>query len=412
MHIVVFHQYHHNPDCAATGRHYTFMARWARHHDVTLVTTDAWAAKRLTHRYPWVPEGVRLVERHVPYDNTMSVGARLWAFARYAASSLLDGLRLPRPDVVLGTSTPLTAALAAALVARRHGAPWVFEVRDLWPDFPIQMGAVPLRPLQRLLYGLEHALYRAADHVVTLSPDMEAHVRRIRTGDVTTLLNGTDLTMMQAGGPADVAALRARHDLEDRRVVLYAGTLGRANNVPLLIEAAERLRHRTDLALVVLGHGYHRDRIAAAAERLPALRLLPPQPRHAMGAWYRLADLSLIPFLDLPVLAANSPAKFFDSLGAGTPVVVTNPGWTRTFVETHGCGWYSPAHDPAALAERLDALTQDPDRLAAAGARGLAVARTLFDRRTLADQMEALLLDVARRGRHRRTIPPTGPRHA
>lgn len=117
-----------------------------------------------------------------------------------------------------------------------------------------------------------------------------------------------------------------------------------------------------------------------------------------MGAWYRLADLSLVPFLDLPVLAANSPAKLYDSLGAGTPVVVTNPGWTKAFVEAQACGWYVPPRAELVAAE-LQRLLATPEEMSEAGRRGAAIARERFDRRHLADHVEAILVDAARRPR-------------
>lgn len=404
MHIAVFFQYYHNPDCAATGRHYTFLKHWSARHEVTLVTTNAWRARRITSRFDWVPPDVRLLELDVPYANTMTARRRLFAFGRYVLGALHHGLSMPKPDVVFGTSTPLSAAWITAQVAQLRGVPWVFEVRDLWPDFPVQMGAVRNPWLQRRLYAAERRLYRSAAHIVPLSPDMERHVRAcgVPSENVTMLFNGTDLDLAAQCTEADAASLRSALDLGHRRVVLYAGTFGRANDIPTLIAAAERLAHRDDLLFVFAGDGYYRDALRAAKARLPDVRVLPPQPRHRAFALFRLADVSLVPFLGLPVLAANSPAKLFDSLAAGTPVVVTNPGWTKAFVEEHRCGWYVPASRPNTLAQRIEALFGRPGVLAEAGRRGAAVAQRAFDRVEQARTLEALFYRVVAG----RTIPP------
>ncbi len=322
------------------------------------------------------------------------------AFAHFAARAALKGRSIPKPDVILGISTPLTAAWAAATTARRRKTPWVFMVKDLWPDFPIQMGAVKNRWLQRQLYALEHRLYRSAAHVVSFSPDMEAHIlsHGIAPETVTTHLNGTDFWLIDACTDDDVVALREAHGLTGKQVVLYGGALGRANDIPTLIEAAERLTQHAGLQFVFIGHGFLTGRVREAAARLPNVSLLPPQPRHRILCWFKLADLSLVSFIDLPVLAANSPAKFFDSLGAGTPVLVTNPGWTKRFVEEHRCGWYVPPSDAAALAHRLDAALADPEALAEAGGRAAAVARRQFDRDAMAGQLETILQRVAGQG--------------
>jgi glycosyltransferase involved in cell wall biosynthesis len=400
MHIAVFYQYFNSPDNAATARHYTFLHRWAQRHTLTLITTRTWYDQRITRSFEWVPANVRLVMLDVPYENQMGRWQRLRAFQGYAARAWWAGLRMPRPDVVFGTSTPLTAAWVAHRVARWHRIPWVFEVRDLWPDFPIQMGAVRQPWLQQRLYALERRLYRSAAHIIPLSPDMQAHIARqgIAADKMTVLVNGTDFPLLEALTDADVAVLRDAFGLTGKRVVLYGGTFGRANDIPTLLAAAERLRGRDDLRFVLAGHGFFAEAVAAVAQRLPNLVALPPQPRPQMLAWCRLADLALVPFIDLPVLAANSPAKLFDSLGAGTPVLVTNDGWTRHLVETHRCGWYVPPSNPMALAARIEQALHDPDQCAAAGRNGARLARQQFDRVEMADRLEAILLQVAAQG--------------
>ena len=399
MHIAVFSQYHTSPDCPATSRHYTLLAEIAKHHRVTLLTTPAWRSQQLTHEFAWVPPGVKLREAAIPYDNKMGPARRALAFAQYAAWAVRAGKRLARPDVVWGISTPLTAAWAAARVARHWRVPWVFEVQDLWPSFPVAMGAVPTALARQQLFALEKRLYESAAHLVPLSPDMSRYVTDlgISGGKVTTLLNGTDLDLAARATPAAVAALREAQHLKGRKVVLYAGTFGRANDMPTVVAAAEAMvAADPGVTWLFLGHGYYAPLVAAAAARWPGrIRLVGGQPRHAVFSWFALADVAVVSFLGLPVLDANSPAKLYDALAVGTPVVVTNPGWTKAMVEQHGCGWYAPAGDAGALAAQLQAVLADAARLAAAGQRGQLLARSDFDRRQLAAQMQAILEKAA-----------------
>ncbi len=411
MNIAVFFQHYTTPDCGATARHYALMAHWAERHRVTLVASDAWKRERLSERFLWVPEGVSLVNVPVAYTNRMQPVERALSFGRFAARALWSGRRMARPDVVLGVSTPLTAPAAGALTARHHGAPFVLDVKDLWPAFPVEMGAVPLAAPRRLLYGLERWLYRRAAHVVTLSPDMTAHVARIAGADaithgratapVTTLYNGTDARFVDASADADVGALRRAFDIPDGPVMLYAGTFGRANNAPLLVRVAEELAARGRGTLVCIGDGYAADDLARAAARLPSLRLVPPQPRHAVFPWFRVADLTLVSFLPLPVLGTTSPAKLFDSLACGTPVVVTNDGWMRRLVDARGCGVFADAADIDGCARAAaSALLDDPVALAAMSARALALYRAdtdgMFNRAAHAERYEEIFARVTR----------------
>ena len=395
MHIAVFSQYHTNPDCPATSRHYTLLAHIAKTHRVTLLTTPAWKGQRLTRAFPWVPAGVDIREANVAYENRMGPARRALAFAQYAAWAVHAGLQMERPDVIWGISTPLTAAWAAAQVAHWRRVPWVFEVQDLWPAFPIAMGAVPTALARQQLYRMEKGLYESARRIVPLSPDMARYVTDlgIAPDKVTTVLNGTDLDLAAHATPAAVAQLRQAHGLTGKRVVLYAGTFGRANDIPTLVAAAETLVAANEQAVwLFLGHGFHAPLIAAAAARWPGrIRLVGGQARHEVFAWFALAEVSVVSFLGLPVLNANSPAKLYDSLAVGTPVVVTNQGWTKALVERHGCGWYVPAGDAGMLAERLLTLLAQPELLAAAGERGQRLARTEFDRQLLAVQMQRIL---------------------
>jgi len=390
--ITVFLQYYHTPDCPTAARPYALVERLGRDHDVTVITTRAWEEKRQAHRFPWVPSGVDLVRFDVPYDNTMSAPRRLAAFLQYAVRAVRHGLQMPRPDLILGSSTPLTAAAAAATVAQLRDIPWLFEVRDLWPAFPIQMGAVPNYGLHGLLRWGEAALYRSAAQVVTLSTDMEQHVRiRAPSAPVATLEYGPDFDLVDAIGSEEQAEIKDRFDLNRRFLVLYAGSFGRANAIPTLLDAARRLTaDRSDVLVALAGQGHHEPAVEQAARRHEALRRLPSLPYPKTLALFKLADLSLVSFIDRPVLASNSPGKFFDSLATGTPVVVTNPGWTQRFVEQHACGWYVPPESPEALAGRVQTVLAHPDHLTAAGQSARHVAQRSFDRSEMMDRYAQL----------------------
>ena len=400
MHVAVFSQYHTNPDCPATSRHYTLLAHLAKTHRVTLLTTPAWKGQRLTREFPWVPEGVEIREAAIPYENRMRPARRALAFAQYAGWAVREGLQIDKPDVIWGISTPLTAAWAAAQVARRRRVPWVFEVQDLWPAFPIAMGAVPTALARQQLYRMEKRLYQSARHVLPLSPDMARYVTDlgIAPEKVTTVLNGTDLDLAARATLETAEKLRQAQGLAGKQVILYAGTFGRANDIPALVAAAEAMAAEdSDAVWVFLGHGFFEPLVAAAAARWPGrIRLVDGQARHEVFGWFGLAAVSVVSFLGLPVLDANSPAKLYDSLAVGTPVVVTNAGWTKALVEKYACGWYVPAGDAPALAAQLRGLLRYPEKLAAAGRNGETLAKHEFDRQQLAAQVQRILEAAAR----------------
>jgi glycosyltransferase involved in cell wall biosynthesis len=405
VHVAVLLQHYHTPDCATAARPWSLVQALARHHDVTVLTTDAWRKRRLTRRFEWVPEDARMRELAVPYANEMTTGQRLRSYLGYAAQAAWTGAsQMPRPDLVYASSTPLTVGAVGAALATRWQCPWVFEVRDLWPDFPIQMGAFeaagPARPLlEDALYKLERALYRSAARVIAVSPAMAAHVRRfVPAPTAVSVPYGTDFDILDDVTQEDTAALRCDLGLseESAPVVLYAGSFGRANDLPTLVEAARRLQNRSDVHFVFAGRGYHRPLLERAARELPGVHLPGPQPYPQALALFRAADLSLVPFLDRPVLRTNAPSKFFDSLAAGTPVVVTSPGWTKTFVEEHGCGWYVPPERPQALADRIQAVLENEQERRQTARRASQAAREHFDRRVHMDSILSIIEEIVR----------------
>ncbi len=399
MRICVLYQHYNNFDCPASARLYTLLQYLGKNHQIDLITTNSWRSLRITHDFPWVPQGVTLHEIPVSYDNAMSASRRLLSFVKFPTLAYRLAKTLPLPDVILGISTPLTTGLAADRLSKSTGRPWVFEIRDLWPDFPIQMGALKNRQLQKRAYALEEKLYRSASHTVTVSPDMTDHVLGygIDNSRVSTLLQGTNPEFAGSVTGEEVKVLLDRYKLHGKKIVLYAGTFGRANGIPNLLRTAKLLNDEPGVHFVFLGHGYHQPEIQEQARDYNNITLAKPLPRFKIFPWFVAASITVVSFSDVPVLRTNSPAKFFDSLACGTPVVVTNPGWTKRFVEDHRCGWFVPAGDDAGLANFLRQALENDQLLSEFGNAGSKVASRKFDRLEIAKDFEGILLDCYRR---------------
>lgn len=401
MRITLLAQYYHTPDCPTSARPYVLAEHLGRAHEVRVLTTREWHDKRLTREHSWAPPGVRVEMLDVPYDNRMPTRNRLRAYTAFACRALVHLCSTQRPDVIIGSSTPLSVPMAAAVAASAFRIPWVFEVRDLWPDFPVQMGAVRNRLVVQGLYAVERALYRSAHRIVALSPDMADHVsRRGASPDkLHHVQYGVDHEEIAAVSDADVRELRNELGCCDRHVVAYAGSFGRANAIPTLIATSERLRHRKDIVFVFAGDGFHAADLRAAARRDLSVRVLPPQPRRRALTLLRLASLSLVPFIDLPVLATNAPAKLPDSLACATPVIVTNDGWARRLIETSGCGWYVPPENPDMLAERIEHVLDHAPVREAAARRAVQTAARSFDRKGALQTWDRVIESLRKNGR-------------
>ncbi len=404
MRILYFHQYFGTRDSAGATRSFELARRFVeRGHQVTVVSSVAQLddAPRTAGWSPIVRdtvEGIELVLLNVPYSNYFSHLRRISAFARFTAGASVVGPLLPRPDVVFATSTPLTIGIPGLLSARLRGVPFVFELRDLWPDVPVAIGALRSRPLIAAARGLERSLYRGASRIVVLSESSRAALlhQGVPAGKIVFVPNACDLDLFS---PDTVdAEFRGRHGLDGKFIALYAGAMGPANGLDQLVEAAAALQAagRDDVVIVAVGDGGRRPHLEARIGQLGLrnLLLLPPLPKRELAGVLGAADVTLTLFAPHPSFETNSPNKFFDSLAAGRPAIVNLDGWLRRLVEENNAGLYVPADDPAALAAALAALAEEPELTRGMGANARRLAEREFDRDAMAERLCGAIEEV------------------
>ncbi|KQY60079.1 hypothetical protein ASD11_11325 [Aeromicrobium sp. Root495] len=400
MRIVYLHQYFRTPSQSGGTRSYEMARRFVEAgHEVVMVTSDQDPAAGRGWR-TWEIDGITVVSLAVPYDNTMSFARRLWAFFHFA---LLAGPKAwsLRPDVVLATSTPLTIIVPAVVAARGRRKPLVFEVRDLWPETPIALGALGNPVLRWLARRLERFAYRSSQRVVALSPDMADGVvdagyprERIRV-----IPNSSDVQDF-AVDPAVGAAWRSGlpWPAEDP-IVLYGGTLGHVNSVGWLAELAARTMDQSPIRYLVVGAGVEAPLIEARARELGVWEknflMRPPVPKREMPALLSASSVSCSLVAPLPALEANSANKVFDTFAAGRPVMINHRGWLAELIESSGAGLVLPHGDLDEAARLLvDFLGSSEATTSAARAAG-ELGRTTFDRDALAQELLDVLVSAA-----------------
>lgn len=425
MRILYLHQFFVTRSGTGGTRSYEFARRLVEAgHEVTMVTAATGAVRRTrrdqargaggsgtasgiagpTRRRGMTSmrevDGIRVVEVHAGYSDyvhatAIGYGRRARAFAGFAAAATLAGLRARRPDVVFATSPPLTVALPGVAAARRHGAPLVFEVRDLWPEAPIQMGALPSPLARRAARWLERAVYRAATDVVALSPGMRDAIveRGVAPERVALIPNASDLDVFSPS--VDPGDLRARLGLGDAFVCAYFGTMGEANDLTQVVEAATLLRERGEdgVRFVLQGDGKRRAEIERQVRErgLDAVVLLPAGDKRAAAELAAASDACMTIFKDVPILATNSPNKLFDTFAAGRAAIVNTDGWQRELVERNEAGLYARAGDPADLADKVAFLNANRDLARRYGENARRLAAREFDRQLLADRLCGVL---------------------
>lgn len=368
------------PDTGATGQLLTELAEdlVARHHMEVFVVTGRPAGPPGSHALPAreVRNGVVIVRAGGTRFSPVRFAGRAANYLTYFCAALAAGRRLPRPDVVVALTDPPIVGLAA--LAARRGGGFVFYCQDIFPEVAALLEDFRSRLVDALLDRVNRFLLARADRIIALGETMKARLvaeKGADAGRVTIIHNWADPDAV-APGPKRNPFSEA-HDLAGRFVVLHAGNIGQSQNLEVVIEAAERLRARRDIAWVFVGDGTRRGRLEAlAAERgLDQVRFLPYQPREAMRWTYAAADVCLVSLK--PGLAGYIvPSKLYTILAAGRPYVaaVDEVSEVAAITRRHACGVLVPPGDAAALADAVARLAADPDTRAAMGRRARAAA--------------------------------------
>jgi glycosyltransferase involved in cell wall biosynthesis len=381
MRILYLHQFFITREGVGGTRSYEFARRFAaRGHGVRMVTAGGGAR---------MVDGIEVVGVRGGYSDYVSATAvsyprRMLAFARFAVAATAAVLRGPRPDVIYATSPPLTMALPAMAASLRWRAPLVFEVRDLWPEAPIQMGALRNPLARRAARALERFVYARSDRVIALSPGIRDAVisAGVPAPSVALVPNAADLDLF--GGAQDD---------RERFTVSYFGTMGEANDLSAVLDAARLV---TDARFVLMGDGKRRadlERDAPTNVEFPG----PARAKEEVAALAAASHACLTLFKDVPVLATNSPNKLFDTFAAGRPAIVNMDGWMRELVEHNEAGLYVRAGDAGDLAEKLAWLRDHPEEAERLGRNARALAEREFGRDELAERALAVLEEAARR---------------
>ena len=308
-------------------------------------------------------------------------------------SSAFAALRVRHVDVVVGTSPPILQGATAWLVARLKQVPFVFEVRDLWPDFAIELQILRNRPIIAAARGLERFLYRRADRLLVNSPGFITHIQTVSGRTPALIPNGVDGSLFS---PAQSGAhFRERWQATDRFVALYAGAHGTANNLEIVLEAAKLLREVAPILFVLVGDGKEKLALEASARSscLENVRFEHAQPKDAMPAVIAAADVCMATLRDIPLFRTTYPNKVFDYMAAGKPTLIAIDGVIRQVVEESGGGVFVPPGDARALADAVRQLEADRAACGRMGAKAREFVLRKFNRQDQAESFCALLTD-------------------
>jgi len=404
MNITYICQHFSTPQKGAVGsRAYEFTKRLVAHgHEVTVISGIYSIGKKVEGNKKFIQheelEGIKIAWINLVSSTYQGFFHRIWSFLRFAVVSSWLALKLPC-DLLFTTSPPLTASVPGLLIKWFKKKPFVFEVRDLWPEFPIAMGILKNRVAIWIIKQFEKSLYKSSSFIVALAPGIRDSIveKGYPKERVALIPNACDLELFNP--PKSKPTRKKLQVGDDELVLIYTGAHGRANGLDAIIDAAAKIHkcQENGIQFILIGDGSEKERLINQAKKLGLtnIQFLPPLPKQQLVARIHEADVGMQILENLPVFYwATSPNKFFDYISAGLPVLINYPGWIAEKIEQNQCGIIVPPEHPQAFADAVILMKQQRHSLRKMGKRSRLLAENQFDREKIAKTFIELVENV------------------
>ncbi len=352
MRIIYLHQYFKLPDESGGTRSYDLASGFLNlGHQIEIVTSTSNPKYKSDKRWTKIEKsGLSIHYVYLPYSNDLNYLKRFIVFIKFLWSSSFKLLSL-KGDLVLATSTPLTIGIPALLKKWIHKTPFIFEVRDVWPEVVIAIGAVKNKILIRALYVLESLIYKNAEVIVPLSVDMKKSITtrypELTPKIVEVIENISEIGRFQNQHKEKKFLIEKKIGFLPRFSVLYAGTFGRVNGIDYLINLASKtLSFDPTIVYILIGNGICKKEVEEEAKRKGVINknvfFLDPVPKSELPQFYFECNLGSSFVIPIKELWANSANKFFDTIAAGKPILINHNGWQKDIINEENIGYVLP----------------------------------------------------------------------
>jgi len=357
---------------AALGHRASVLTGFPNHPSGVVVPEYRDKFRRLFYREEL--EGVDVVRTWLlPYPNRKPL-ERILNYGSFCASASVRGAFLERPDVVIGTSPPLPIAMAGYNIARVKRVPFIFEVRDLWPESLEGVGLSGEKSrMYRMVARIVRFLYKHSDHIVVVTPAFKEYLHEnwdVPLEKMSIVVNGVETDrFVPAPGSAGV---REKFGLTSKFVVSYIGTMGMAHGLETVLDVAGLLRDTPEIVLLLVGDGGNREHLVEMARerRLTNVIFTGQQPREDVPAIINTSDVCLVMLKNQEVFKTVIPTKMLEFMSCGRPVVLSVGGQAEQILNEAGAGISVRAEDSAAVAAAIRKLYGDAELRRRSGENG------------------------------------------
>ena len=401
MNIIYLHQYFSTPSMSSGTRSFEMARRLVKNGHKVYMLSSIHARSYKQRKFYSNENGIYVWWLPVKYSNNMSYIRRLFSFMRYCYLAIIQARKIEY-DIVFATSTPLTIAIPGIFLSKLKKTPFILEIRDLWPELPIAIGALRSQFSIYLAKLLEKWSYNNSDHIIGLSEDMCQNIEMNgqSRNKISNIPNGCDIDLFNVENKKG-DEFRSKYDwLGKNPLVIYTGALGKMNNVIFLVEIANHMKEiNSDIRFLIIGKGKEEDTIQEYANKFGVLNknlfFIKEMPKNYLVNIYSAASVCTSLFLPLKEMEANSANKFFDALAAGKPIMINYRGWQANLIEENNIGIVVSSNNISLAAQELETLITDKKRLLSNGKSARELGIKLFDREKLYKSFESIFLSVS-----------------
>lgn len=396
MKILLFHQYFLGKNDAGGSRWNEFTHFFSKKEniktDVVAGNIHYATGKRIL---PNIWSNTQRVDENVTLYRTWTYSrynanfiGRIIGYLSYTFSSCIKALMVSKPDIYIVTSPPIFVGIGAMIVSRLKKVPFIFEVRDLWPESAVATGVLHNRILLNLLYRLEYKLYEQAKKIVVLTPSFKENIERRFPefiDKIEIITNGADFSLM--GEKYEGSRVREKFGWGDKKVFMYLGAHGVANDLMQVLEVAKTFQTNTKIHFVLIGDGMQKEHLKQQAReyKLKNIEFIDSVPKSEVRDYIDASDVCMAILKNTPTFKTVYPNKVFDYMSCRKPVLVTIDGITRALIETAQCGFYAEAENVEAFQRTVQRfLAMSKTELQNFGENGYNYVKQYFDREELA----------------------------
>lgn len=394
MHILFLTHYFPPEVNAPATRTYENARRWVeKGHKVTIITcapNHPYGILYPGYHNQWFQwetmDGIQVLRVKTFLSANKGVKKRILNYISYMITAVIF-CRLPKhPDVLVSTSPQFFCGAAGYIVSSIRRIPWVLEIRDLWPESIVAVGALQNKWIIKLLEGIETFLYRKADHVVALTQAFKNHIqqRKVPENRISVITNGADLDHFSPIPKEN--HWRKANGLKGKFIASYVGTHGMAHGLDTVLKAADRLRLREDIVFVLVGSGAERDHLIEKRKEmgLNNVLMLPQQPKDKIPDILGASNACMVLLKDTPLFRTVIPSKIFEAMAMKRPVILGVKGESQTIIEEANCGLCIKPENDQALSEAVLELAGNTEQCEKLGNNGYAFVRSRYNRDALA----------------------------